>query len=283
MGASIAFWGLAVAMLLAALAFVLPALLRGRPAMASGRTMQQLNTAIYRQHFAELDRDAQLGLISATDAQRARDELQRRLLEDTRTAAAPATVMRGRPAALGVALLLPVLAIGVYLMRGSPHAIEPAPLMAAGTTGEPLDARTLEQHLRSNPRDARGWVLMARLQAEGGDFVQSAQAYARALESSANVARDPGVLCEYADVIGMAQGGKLAGRPAALIAQALSVDATHPLALEMAGSAAYEAGDFARAVQHWGQLLPQLQGEPQRHAELAAAIERAQARATARR
>ncbi len=278
MSTGIAFWSLASALLLAALAFVLPALLRGRPEAASGRTVRELNAAIYRQQFGEIDRDAKLGLISAVDAQHAREELQRRLLEDTRADAAPASVPRGRPAAWGVAVLLPLLAVGIYLLRGSPHTLNAAPLMASAADRGSVDVGTLERHLRSNPRDARGWVLMARAQAEGGDFAQSAQSYAHALESSANVARDAGVLCEYADVLGMAQGGQLAGRPAELIALALAVDGAHPMALEMAGSAAYEAGDYARAVRHWNALLPQLEGDPQRHAELAAAIQRVQTR-----
>lgn len=276
MSTGIAFWGLAGTLLLAALAFLLPALLRGRPTMASGRSRQQLNTEIYRQQFAELERDAALGLISAVDAQHAREELQRRLLEDTRITATSPSAMQGRPAAIGVALLLPLLAVGLYLLRGSPHALNVAPLMASSDDSGSAGVSTLQQHLRSNPRDARGWVLLARAQAESGDFTQSAQSYARAVDSSPNVARDAGVLCEYADVLGMAQGGSLAGRPTELIARALSVDGAHPLALEMAGSAAYEAGDFAQAVRHWAALLPQLQGEPQRQAELAAAIERAQ-------
>lgn len=281
MAVSVAFWALAGALLLAALAFVLPTLLRARPAPAQHADRAALNAAIYRQQFAELERDARLGLIGAADAQHARDELQRRLLEDARPPAAAAVTVRGRGAALGVAVLLPLLAVGLYLLWGSPQALTTAPLMAGAADGAAADARSLEQHLRSNPRDARGWVLMARAQAEAGDFAQAAQSYARALDASANVARDAGVLCEFADALGMAQGGSLAGRPAQIVAQALAIDATHPLALEMAGSAAYETGDYAQAARHWQQLLPQLQNAPQRHAELAAAIARAQAKAGA--
>lgn len=278
---SVAFWGLAGALLVAALAFVLPTLLRARPAPARHGDRAALNAAIYRQQLAELERDARLGLIGAADAQHAHDELQRRLLEDTRAVPAVPAAIRGRGAALGVAVLLPLLAIGLYLLWGSPQALTTAPLMAAAADGGAADARTLEQHLRSNPRDARGWVLLARAQMEAGAFVQAAQSYARALDASANVARDAGVLCEFADALGMAQGGSLAGRPAELIAQALAIDGAHPLALEMAGSAAYEVGEYAAAARHWQQLLPQLQGAPQRHAELAAAIARAEAKTSA--
>lgn len=284
MAPSISFWVLAGALLLVALAFVLPTLLRGHTGAAprggaAGLDAASLNAAIYGQQLAELERDARLGLIGAVDAQLARDELHRRLLDDADAPDALPVALRGRGAALGVGLLLPVMAVGLYLLWGSPHALSTAPLMAAD--GGPADGRGLEQHLRSNPRDARGWVLLARAQAEAGDFAQSAQSYARALDASVNVARDAGVLCEYADVLGMAQGGSLAGRPAQIVAQALAIDGANPLALEMAGSAAYETGDYAQAARHWQQLLPQLQSAPQRHAELAAAIERAQSKAGA--
>ena len=44
----------------------------------------------------------------------------------------------------------------------------------------------------------------------------------------------------------------------------------------MAGSAAYEAGDYAAAVQFWRQLLPQLANDPHAQRELDAAITRAE-------
>jgi cytochrome c-type biogenesis protein CcmH/NrfG len=47
----------------------------------------------------------------------------------------------------------------------------------------------------------------------------------------------------------------------------------------MAGSAAYEAGDFRGAVRYWQQLLTLLPAESLERAELAAAIARAEQRA----
>jgi cytochrome c-type biogenesis protein CcmH len=77
----------------------------------------------------------------------------------------------------------------------------------------------------------------------------------------------------------MAQGGRLAGRPRELIDKALALDAAHPRALEMAGSAAYEAGDFRAAARFWRQLLAQLAAESSEHGQLVAAIARAEQRA----
>ena len=127
----------------------------------------------------------------------------------------------------------------------------------------------------AEPQDARGWVLEARRHMDADRFEEAARAYERGLSASRKVAADPQVWCELADGIGMAQGGRLQGRPAELVDKALAIRATHPRALEMAGSAAYEAGDYARARQYWEQLLVQLPEESPAHAQLARAIARA--------
>ena len=91
------------------------------------------------------------------------------------------------------------------------------------------------------------------------------------------MAADAQVWCELADALGMAQGSSLRGRPTELVQKALAINPNHPRALEMAGSAAYEAGDYPRAILHWEQLLVQLPPGTGAHAELAAAIERTRA------
>ena len=74
----------------------------------------------------------------------------------------------------------------------------------------------------------------------------------------------------------MAQGGSLAGVPRDLIARALAINPAHPRALEMAGSAAYEARDYESAARYWRELLPQIPARTREHGELAAAIDRAE-------
>ena len=110
---------------------------------------------------------------------------------------------------------------------------------------------------------------------EYGSFTEAAAAYASALAATPTVGKDPGVWCEYADALGMAQGGTLAGRPRELVAQALAQDPAHPRALEMAGSAAFEERDYAAAARHWRTLLAQLPPASAEHRELAAAVARA--------
>jgi cytochrome c-type biogenesis protein CcmH len=125
------------------------------------------------------------------------------------------------------------------------------------------------------PRDGRAWVLEARHHMDADRFAEAARAYEKGIAASRKVAADPQVWCELADAVGMAQDGRLQGRPAELVQRALALNANHPRALEMAGSAAYEAGDYARARAHWEQLLLLLPPGSREHAELSAAITRA--------
>ena len=186
-----------------------------------------------------------------------------------------------RVAIVLIAVGLPLAAAGLYEVFGTPEATN-----ASSDIGEDLSptnaadyVHRLETHLARQPRDARGWVLLARAHAQAGRFAEAGQAFERALAVSSNrVARDPGVLCEYADALAMAQGGQLAGKPLQLVEQALAIDSRHPMALEMAGSAAYADGRYSDSVRYWGELLPQLRPGSQRYRELTAAIERARQR-----
>jgi cytochrome c-type biogenesis protein CcmH len=167
------------------------------------------------------------------------------------------------PLVAGLLAVTVVLAgFGLYVLLGEPRIVH-------------ADAR---QHLADRPGDGRGWVLLARQEFERGRYLEASEAYGKAIAASRKVAGDPAVWCEFADAVGMAQGRRLAGRPAELIARALALGPNEPCALEMAGSLAYESGDRASAASHWRQLLAQLPPGGQSHRELTAAIERAEGR-----
>lgn len=246
----------------------------------------EANAAALRQQRAELDRDRDRGLLGEDEYLRARDELRQRLLADLEpmTGAGAAGRIAPRTALLALAGALPLAAAALYGLLGHPRLIEAPPAASVLQAGAPGGAAidelrlALEAQVTARPGDARAWVLLARARMQRDQFEPAAQAYARALEVSAAVARDPQIWCEYADALGMAQG-RLAGRPRELIGRALALDPRHPRALEMAGSAAYEAGDFRAAARQWNLLLPQLPAGSEARAQLAAAIARAEQRA----
>jgi len=185
------------------------------------------------------------------------------------------------PLALAVLLVLAGLAVNAWLHREGP----PGPNLDEGAAtpiaidgAAPADERRAEltRFLERHPRDGRAWVLLAYVDMEAGRYEAAAASFEKALAASPKVAADPAVWCEYADAVGMAQGGSLAGRPTEFVMRALALRPEHPKALEMAGSAAYERRDFREAARYWRQLLPQLQPDSQPQRELTAAIARAE-------
>jgi len=191
------------------------------------------------------------------------------------------------PAVVGlvvsVAVALSTLAVGLDAVRGHPYSPAPgdagAPAFAAVTSeGAPPIREQLALYLARNPRDGRGWMLLARIEFDRDQFHAAADAFRKAIDASPKVARDPGAWCEYADALAMTQGGILAGRPRELIEHALALDARHARALEMAGSAAFEAGDFTAAARNWRQLLAQMTDATQERRDLALALREAERR-----
>jgi cytochrome c-type biogenesis protein CcmH len=177
-------------------------------------------------------------------------------------------------------ILLAVLALGLNAMTGDRSAVrDPADRTApaADIQRAPTFRENLVAQVARDPRDGRAWVLLARTEFEADRFSEAAAAYEKAVAASPKVARDAGVWCEYADALGMAQGGSLAGAPHDLIARALAINPAHPKALEMAGSTAYEAQDYESAARYWRELLAQMPARTRERDELAAAIDRADA------
>ena len=181
-----------------------------------------------------------------------------------------------------VAAAMASLALGLHALYGERAGSSSAnrtmedgdnPAVADGVRREDL-----VRHLARSPRDGRGWVLLARGDFAANRYADAATAFERAIAASTKVAGDPAIWCEYADALGMQQGGRLEGRPRELVMKALAMNAAHPKALEMAGSAAFEHGEYESAVNYWRQLLTQLPPRSASHRELAAAIAQAEQR-----
>ncbi len=282
------------AMALAAAAVPVLAMRRARRSTAATASRAAINASLLKQRLAELEDERRRGLIGA-DAWRAmHEDLQRRALvevDSEGSAAAAVPVRSVRPPVLAVAIALPLVAGALYMVAGSPHMLQAQPMPesdtgAAASAGPaaapaaramasaPALLAQLEAHVASQPKDARAWVLLARARMDAGQFDPAAVAYQRAIDTGTKVAKDATVWCEYADAVGMAQGGRLAGKPRELIDRALTLDVDAACGLEMAGSAAVEARDFRAAQQYWTRLLAQLPEGSRQHLQLSTALER---------
>lgn len=265
----IQFWLIVAAMLVAALLCVIVPLLRrgSRGDMALSRADgggAALATVMFRTEMAELARQVAAGDLSSAQHGNARRELERRFVDETGAEPAPATVRAGSiaqragTAALLLALL-PSAALVLYMRLGDPLAAAVQADSAAGpkdshaATQGSLDVMVgrLAARLRRQPDDAAGWTMLARSYAVLERADDAAAAYRRALALTPG---DPQLLADYADAQASANGGDLTGAPLQSVEAALTLDPANPKALALAGSAAFEAHDYPRAIQYWERL-----------------------------
>jgi len=255
----VVFWILAALMTAVALAFVLVPMLH--PRALRGPSQSESNLAVLRAQRREIEADVANGTLPADVREEALAELVDRAQADLSTPDASVPSQGKRPwlAAAVVAVALPALAFGTYVAMGTPAAADPR-LLARGTDRID-DARivamveSLAKKVRERPDDREGWALLARSMAALGRFQEATQAYAHLAKLAPT---DPQVLADYADALGMAQGGTLAGRPAELARQALSIDPKHRKALALVATASMDAGDYAGATKHWQSLAAEL-------------------------
>jgi cytochrome c-type biogenesis protein CcmH len=265
------FWFVCALLIVIAFAFVLPTALqrsdKSQRTVADERKLA--NIAIYRDQLSELEADLKNGIVSQEQYTQDREEIERRLLEDTAGAApatrkgATATVpAANRGTAYAIAFGLPLAAVIFYIQIGNPGGITATPRVLAPSppvaTGEPtqqqIEARVaaLAKRLQSNPSDAEGWVMLARSYAEMQRFGEAAGAYAKATELRPN---DADLWTDYAFVSAMANQQRLEGKPTELINQALKVDPENLKALGLAGNAAFQAKDYKKAIEYWERVL----------------------------
>jgi cytochrome c-type biogenesis protein CcmH len=190
-----------------------------------------------------------------------------------RFAGAERPLRKWLPVALLV-FLLPLAAALMYLKLGNPLAMLPAghPSKAMGLDlGELADK--LAAKMMTQPNNAEGWVLLAHTYVELNRYADAVPAYEKA---AALLPRDAELLADYADALAMAQGQRLDGKPAELTARALELDPANRKALLLAGSIAYERGEYQQAIAYWEKLQKTLTAEDAGLGkEIAASIDKA--------
>lgn len=297
------FWIFAALLVAIALVYLLPPLLQRADERAAEES-ERANVSVYRDQFDELERDLRDGVLDREQYEQGRAELQHRLLKDVAPDspaaraedAAPARA--GRVTATAVGAAIPLLAVILYSQIGTPKALAPGQPSApsemaevgpaaageeapAGQPGAPtqeeIEGRVarLAERLRENPDDAQGWAMLARSYQNFKRYKEASEAYARAAELTGD---DAGLWADYAETLALANDSNLQGRPAELIDRALELDPEHEKALWLAGNAAFQAGDFRRAVSHWERLLRLLPEGSEAAQSVSASIEDARAR-----
>jgi cytochrome c-type biogenesis protein CcmH len=249
----IAFVVAAALMLAAACAWVLIPLLSRRHAATLDRDAS--NLSVLRDQRAELDRDLETGVLSPDQHAVARDELERRVLEEVAQprSVAPAHRASAWTAAL-VGAALPIAAVLLYLVLGTPGALFSAehPVTAAGEGFSPQQIEAMiervKERLAARPDDLEGWAVLARTYRALGRSNEAVSAFERAVALAPD---DADLLADYADAIGVTQNRSLEGKPEEIIARALRANPMQWKANALAGTIAFQRGDHAKAIAYW--------------------------------
>lgn len=249
-------------LLVGVLAALLYPLLKRQAAQREETTGQsELNLIVLREQLAEVERDIREGRISEEGGRQSREELERRVLEYTTDMPVEAhSGSRKVKLAVALALAFPIAIGALYWTLGAPGAVVPGKQVAAGKDGqhalspEQITAMVerLSLRLQENPNDGAGWLMLARSYAVLGRYPESAAAFGRAVSLLPPDAQN---FADFADIIAMSQGKRLAGDPERLVQRALEIDPRNVKALALSGTIAFDRQDYGQAIREWQKVL----------------------------
>ena len=218
---------------------------------------------VYRDQLDEIDRDQTASLIGNVEAEAARIEVSRRLIAAAETAkaatvtAAPGPARGYRRATLAAAIvLLPLGAGAIYLSVGSPNLVPVS--MNAEANGQPLPegieqtVAEVEKYLGANPKDGKGWELLAPVYLRLGRFDDAVTARRNAL---AIFGPDAARLGDLGEAITMASNGVVTPEAKDLFQRANAADPEDVMAQYYLGLNAKQEGRRDEAVQRWTALI----------------------------
>ena len=267
----IEFWLSAGLLLLAALSFLLIPILRGR-----GRQQEEdrtaLNVALYQERVAELAAQQAAGVLDEAQMAKGRDEAARELLADTEGAEAPRQGHLGKALPLLAALLVPLLALGLYLHFGAADKVELTQEFAeAPKSMEEMTSR-LERVVQAQPDSAEAVYFLGRAYMAEQRPADAARTFERAV---ALAGRQPELLGQWAQALYFAADKKWSPQLQALTDEALKADPNEVTSLGLRGIAAFEGERYQEAIDYWKRLLAQLPEGGASRAALQGGIDRA--------
>jgi cytochrome c-type biogenesis protein CcmH len=168
---------------------------------------------------------------------------------------------------MGVALLIPLMAYGMYTHLGSPEIIPrlaensssnaapgtASPHAQAGDKLPPMEelVKKLAAKLEKQPDNMEGWLMLGRSYMAMNQPDKAIEAYERGMQVNA---ADSTLLLAYAEALAQTSGNNFTGKAADLVEKAYQINKQDPNALWMMGIVAYQKQDFQGAIDHWEQV-----------------------------
>lgn len=217
------------------------------------------DATVYRDQLKEIESDRERGLIGEADAEAARIEIARRLLatDEIEGANDPRPARQSTTAvAIGLAVLLPLLALGLYLVYGSPR-LPDQPLEARlqdSGTGQNLAAliARVEARLREHPEEGEGWEVIAPVYMGWRRYTDAAEAYRQSIRL---LGESPQRLSGYGRALVLANNGVVTEDARQVLERALVLDPNLIEPRILLALAKEQDGQFAAAAEAWRALL----------------------------
>ncbi|MDF9616573.1 c-type cytochrome biogenesis protein CcmI [Pseudomonas entomophila] len=266
------FWLSAGLLLLAALAFLLIPILRGRRRQQAEQDRTALNVALYQERVAELAAQQQAGVLDAGQLAKGRDEAARELLADTERNDASAQGHLGKAVPLLASVLVPAMALGLYLHFGAADKVELTQEFASAPQSMQEMTARLERAVQAQPDSAEGLYFLGRAYMADQRPADAAKAFERAV---ALAGRQPELLGQWAQALYFAGDKQWNAQLLALTDEALKADPREVTSLGLRGIAAFEGERYQEAIDFWQRLLAQLPEGDASRAALQGGIDRA--------
>jgi cytochrome c-type biogenesis protein CcmH len=265
------FWMAAGLLLLVALSFLLIPVVRGRRAQ-SEEDRTALNVALYQERIAELQTQQEEGVLSAPQLDGGRAEAARELLADTEGAGAERVSRLGKPLPLLAAVLVPVLALGLYLHFGASDKVELTREFSQPPGSLAQMTERLERAVKAQPDSAESAYFLARTYMAQDRPADAARMFERAAKLAG---RQPEVLGQWAQALYFAAKKAWTPQIQGIAEEALRLDPREVTSLGLMGIHAFESQQFDQAVSYWTRLLAVLPANDPSRAALEGGIKRA--------
>ena len=258
-----------VVMRLLAILFVFIPLWRGKAAGGmSGAERREAVLAILRQQAADLEKDREAGRIDQDEYEETRQELEHRVLEETRAqekAKTDSSGQLGKVLAVVSAIAIPAIAVSGYLMLGRYSAMDEDFLKMVNaqrqqqeggmghSQAEMQEAITqLQARLKENPNDLNTLYLLARTYASVNRFDE---AYNALKDLNKQIPDNADIVADMADMLAAANGKVITKEVEDLLNEALRLDPNQWKALALLAIHNWDKERYADAARLWEHLL----------------------------
>jgi cytochrome c-type biogenesis protein CcmH len=229
---------------------------------ADASAVSRPGVAVYRDQLAEIDSEAERGLIGPEEAEAARREIARRLLAaDSAGGGAGSDEARAgsrlpRMAALATCLLIPLGTIAIYVQTGAPGL--PSQPLASRKTQPAVNPDltrligAVEARLKQDPSDWRGWDVIAPVYLRLGRYAHAADAFERAAKLGGETAKR---LLGVVEAVVLAEGGRVTPRARAALEALLRLEPANLQGRFWTAQALEQDGRIAEAVAAYEKLV----------------------------